>query len=74
MSFPGTYTEFNHLDVSSPFDLEAKLNQIVTMLDDQTSDLSIIKNKSTEIQSCVDKLCDDEVLEAVNDQGWRLLV
>lgn len=74
MAFPSSYTEFNHLDVSSPFDLEAKLNQIITMIDDNTSDLSIIKGTGSDIKECVDKLCTDEAMEAVNDLGWRLMV
>lgn len=74
MPFPFSYTEFNHLDVSNPFDLEAKLNQLMMMVDDNSSDLSIIKNTSSDIHTCVNKLCDDDVLEMVNDIGWRLMV
>ena len=74
MAFPSSYTEFNHLDVSSPFDLEAKLNQIMMMIDDNSDDLSQLKSTSGEIKTCVNKLCDDEVLEAVNELGWRLMI
>jgi hypothetical protein len=74
MSFPSSYTEFNHFDISSAFDLEAKLNEITMMLDDQTADLSEIKGTGTSIQTCVNKLCADDVLEAVNDLGWRLMI
>ncbi len=74
MAFPGSYTEFNHLDVSNPFDLEAKLNMIIAMIDDNTNDLSTLKTTSVDIKTCVTKLCTDDVLDAVNDAGWRVLI
>lgn len=74
MPFPDSYTEFNHLDVSAPFDLESKLNLILSKIDDNTSKLLVLQSNSSEIKTCVNKLCSDDVLDAVNDAGWRVIV
>ncbi len=74
MPFPDSYTQFDRIDVSDSVDMVDKLNQIITMLDDNTSDLSQLKNTSTDIKTCVNKLCDDEALAAINDLGWRLMI
>ena len=74
MPFPDSYTMFDRIDVSNSVDMVERLDQIVAMLDDNTSDLSILKGNSTEIKDCVSKLCTDEVLDSVNDMGWRLMV
>ena len=74
MSFPDSFTLFDRIDVSNSVDMVAKLNQIVVMLDDNTSDLSILKGNSADIKDCVTKLCTDEVLDSVNDMGWRLMI
>ena len=74
MPFPDSYTLFDRIDVSNSIDMVEKLNQIITMLDDNTSDLSILKTNSSDIKTCVNKLCDDDTLIAINDLGWRLMV
>ena len=74
MSFPDSFSSFSYFDISSAFDLEAKLDQIIMGLDDNADDLSTLKSKSSDIQACVTKLCTDDVLEAVNDLGWRLMI
>ena len=74
MPFPDSFTPFDRIDISNSIDMVAKLNQIVAMLDDNTSDLSILKGNSTDIKDCVTKMCTDEVLDSVNDMGWRLMI
>lgn len=74
MPFPDSFTNFDRIDISDSVDMVARLDQIVTMLDDNASDLSILKNNSSDIKTCVNKLCSDEALESVNDLGWRLMV
>jgi len=74
MPFPDSFTLFDRIDVSNSIDMVSRLDQIVAMLDDNASDLSVLKNGSSEIKACVDKLCSNEALESVNDLGWRLMV
>lgn len=74
MPFPDSLTLFDRIDVSDSIDMVEKLNQIVAMLDDNTSDLSLIKSTTTDTKNCVTKLCDEDSLAAINDLGWRVLI
>jgi len=74
MPFPDSFTHFDRFDPGSAVDIIQLLNEIRAGVDDNTADLSLIKATGAEVQECVSKLCSDEILEAVNDQGWRVLV
>ena len=74
MPFPDSLTHFDRIDSSSAVDIIQLLTEIKAGVDDNTADLSDLKNTGTEIKTCVNKLCTDDVLEAVNDQGWRVLI
>ena len=68
MAFPADYTEFNHLDVSAPFDLEAMLQTISDKIDGNADGIA-------EVQSCVDGMCDTGgVITSENEQGWTVMV